>query len=235
MAMPEPAVLFVCLGNICRSPLAEAAFRAEAQSWLAAHAPAHELTPGIKILDTEEADRGRAWMRELFKGGWSGLTFPKALGGRGLSGIEAVIFSEEEAKYHLPKGPFTSIGTGMALPVIAKHGADCWLVNTGWTGGKEGVGRRMPIRVTRRLLTAALDGSLNKATFRTDPYFGFAVPSDVPGVEPHILTPHKTWPRFFTTVSVGSGAEVVAVAGPTPAPICPGVCLGNGGWPVAGA
>jgi alkylation response protein AidB-like acyl-CoA dehydrogenase len=103
---------------------AEAAFRAEAQSWLAAHAPAHELTPGIKIPDTEEADRGRAWMRELFKGGWSGLTFPKALGGRGLSGIEAVIFSEEEAKYHLPKGPFTSIGTGMALPVIAKHGND---------------------------------------------------------------------------------------------------------------
>lgn len=102
----------------------EAAFRAEARAWLAAHAPAHVLTPGVKIPDTEEADRGRAWMRELFAGGWSGLTFPKALGGRGLSGAEAVIFSEEEGKYHLPKGPFTSIGTGMALPVIAKHGSD---------------------------------------------------------------------------------------------------------------
>jgi alkylation response protein AidB-like acyl-CoA dehydrogenase len=103
---------------------AEAAFRDEARNWLAAHAPAHALTPGEKMPDTEEADRGRAWMRELYKGGWSGLTFPKALGGRGLSGAEAVIFAEEEGKYQLPKGPFTSIGTGMALPVIAKHGTD---------------------------------------------------------------------------------------------------------------
>ena len=77
--------------------------------------------------------------------------------------------------------------------LIAKHHVDCWLLNTGWTGGKEGVGRRMPIRVTRRLLTAALDGSLNKATFRTDPFFGLAVPTSVPGVEPHILDPVKTW------------------------------------------
>ena len=51
----------------------------------------------------------------------------------------------------------------------------------------------MPIRVTRRLLTAALDGSLAKADFRRDPYFGFAVPTSVPGVEPHILYPVKTW------------------------------------------
>ncbi|MCI4680456.1 phosphoenolpyruvate carboxykinase [Rhodoblastus acidophilus] len=77
--------------------------------------------------------------------------------------------------------------------LIAKHHVDCWLVNTGWTGGKYGTGRRMPIRVTRRLLAAALDGSLNKADFRTDPYFGLAVPASVPGVEPHILNPVKTW------------------------------------------
>ena len=73
------------------------------------------------------------------------------------------------------------------------HGVDCWLVNTGWTGGKYGVGRRMPIKVTRTLLTAALDGSLRNAKFRTDPYFGFAVPTPLPGVEPHLLYPHKTW------------------------------------------
>jgi phosphoenolpyruvate carboxykinase (ATP) len=77
--------------------------------------------------------------------------------------------------------------------LIAKHSVDCWLVNTGWTGGKYGTGRRMPIRVTRRLLTAALDGSLSRADFRRDPYFGFAVPTSVPGVEPHILYPVKTW------------------------------------------
>lgn len=102
----------------------EAAFRNEARTWLAEHAPAHEIVPGSKMTDVEESDRGRAWMRELFLGGWSGLTFPKALGGRGLSGSEAVIFSEEEGKYNLPKGPFTAIGTGMALPVIAKHGTE---------------------------------------------------------------------------------------------------------------
>src|SRR5207302_560310 len=44
--------------------------------------------------------------------------------------------------------------------LIGAHGVDCWLVNTGWTGGKYGVGRRMPIKVTRTLLAAALDGSL---------------------------------------------------------------------------
>jgi acyl-CoA dehydrogenase len=102
----------------------EAAFRAEARAWLAAHAPAHELPVGTPLPDTEESARGRAWMRELYAGNWSGLTFPKALGGRGLSGAEAVIFAEEEGRYHLPKGPFTSIGTGMALPVIARHGND---------------------------------------------------------------------------------------------------------------
>ena len=64
---------------------------------------------------------------------------------------------------------------------------------TGWTGGIYGVGRRMPIKVTRTLLTAALDGSLKNAEFRTDPYFGFAVPTSVPGVEPHLLYPFKTW------------------------------------------
>ena len=55
--------------------------------------------------------------------------------------------------------------------LVARHHVDCWLVNTGWTGGKFGVGRRMPIRVTRRLLAAALDGSLHDADFRTDPLF----------------------------------------------------------------
>jgi phosphoenolpyruvate carboxykinase (ATP) len=51
----------------------------------------------------------------------------------------------------------------------------------------------MPIKVTRTLLTAALDGSLKTAQFRTDPYFGFAVPTRLAGVEPHLLYPMKTW------------------------------------------
>jgi phosphoenolpyruvate carboxykinase (ATP) len=77
--------------------------------------------------------------------------------------------------------------------LIAEHKVDCWLVNTGWTGGAYGTGKRMPIKATRALLAAALDGSLNNAEFRTDPNFGFAVPVEVPGVDTSILDPRSTW------------------------------------------
>ncbi|PRY87823.1 phosphoenolpyruvate carboxykinase [Donghicola tyrosinivorans] len=76
---------------------------------------------------------------------------------------------------------------------IAKHGATCWLVNTGWTGGAYGTGKRMPIKATRALLTAALDGSLSSVEFRKDPNFGFDVPVDVPGVPEVLLDPRRTW------------------------------------------
>jgi phosphoenolpyruvate carboxykinase (ATP) len=76
---------------------------------------------------------------------------------------------------------------------IAKHGATCWLVNTGWTGGAYGTGSRMPIRATRALLTAALDGSLANAEFRKDENFGFDVPVKVEGVADLLLDPRKTW------------------------------------------
>ena len=76
---------------------------------------------------------------------------------------------------------------------IARHGATCWLVNTGWTEGAFGVGRRMPIKATRTLLTAALDGSLAAAGFRRDPNFGFEVPVAVAGVAATLLHPRQTW------------------------------------------
>ena len=76
---------------------------------------------------------------------------------------------------------------------MARHGATCWLVNTGWTGGAYGTGQRMPIRATRALLAAALDGSLSERTFRKDPFFGFAVPVAVDGVDPGLLDPRLTW------------------------------------------
>ena len=76
---------------------------------------------------------------------------------------------------------------------IARHGATCWLVNTGWTGGAFGEGERMPIAATRALLTAALDGSLMEATFRKDPNFGFEVPVTMPGVDAALLDPRGTW------------------------------------------
>jgi phosphoenolpyruvate carboxykinase (ATP) len=76
---------------------------------------------------------------------------------------------------------------------IAQTGASCWLVNTGWTGGAYGTGHRMPIKATRALLSAALDGSLAKALFRRDPNFGFDVPVAVPGVDAQLLSPRETW------------------------------------------
>jgi phosphoenolpyruvate carboxykinase (ATP) len=76
---------------------------------------------------------------------------------------------------------------------IARHGASCWLVNTGWTGGAYGTGRRMPIAATRALVAAALDGSLEGVQFRKDPFFGFEVPVAVPGVDTALLDPRGTW------------------------------------------
>src|SRR5690606_8862729 len=78
---------------------------------------------------------------------------------------------------------------------IAKGNVRCWLVNTGWTGGKAtmpGI-KRMPIKATRALLNAALDGSLNDVQFREDPNFGFEVPVSVPGVDSKLLDPRAAW------------------------------------------
>ncbi|PZQ59000.1 MAG: phosphoenolpyruvate carboxykinase (ATP) [Sphingomonas taxi] len=91
----------------------------------------------------------------------------------------------------MPRHP--SVYGNLLKERIARGGVDCWLVNTGWTGGKYGTGHRMPIKATRALLNAALDGSLNDAEFRTDPNFGFKVPVSVPGVDTAILDPRETW------------------------------------------
>ena len=77
--------------------------------------------------------------------------------------------------------------------LIGKHQVNCWLVNTGWTGGAYGTGRRMPLKATRALLAAALNGSLADADFRRDPNFGFMVPVAVDGVDSAILDPRATW------------------------------------------
>jgi phosphoenolpyruvate carboxykinase (ATP) len=91
----------------------------------------------------------------------------------------------------MPRHP--SVYGNLLKERINKGGVTCWLVNTGWTGGKYGVGNRMPIKATRALLNAALDGSLAQVEFRTDPFFGFEVPVAVPGVDTQILDPRATW------------------------------------------
>lgn len=93
----------------------------------------------------------------------------------------------------MPRHP--SVYGNLLKERIAKGGVKCWLVNTGWSGGKatmEGI-KRMPIKATRALLNAALDGSLNEAEFREDPNFGFEVPVAVPGVDTALLDPRGAW------------------------------------------
>jgi phosphoenolpyruvate carboxykinase (ATP) len=73
------------------------------------------------------------------------------------------------------------------------HGAKAWLVNTGLTGGPYGTGRRMPLPHTRAIIDAIHDGSLNDAPIETDDVFGFAIPTECPGVPSDMLLPRNTW------------------------------------------
>jgi phosphoenolpyruvate carboxykinase (ATP) len=78
--------------------------------------------------------------------------------------------------------------------LIDQHGSDVWLVNTGWSGGPYGVGSRMKLSYTRAMVRAALSGALHDAPTDTDPVFGLAIPTDVPGVPNEVLNPRRTWP-----------------------------------------
>ena len=77
---------------------------------------------------------------------------------------------------------------------LDRHGSDVWLVNTGWTGGPYGTGKRMPIGLTRAAVAAILDGSLDDVPFDVDPVFGFAVPRSAPAIPGAHLRPRDTWP-----------------------------------------
>jgi phosphoenolpyruvate carboxykinase (ATP) len=76
---------------------------------------------------------------------------------------------------------------------MKRHGVNCWLVNTGWTGGPFGIGKRISIRHTRALLNAALSGQLDNVAYRRDPLFGFEVPAACPGVPTDVLDPASSW------------------------------------------
>jgi phosphoenolpyruvate carboxykinase (ATP) len=122
-----------------------------------------------------------------------------------LSGYTARVAGTEKGMGKEPQATFSTCFGAPFLPrrpevygrmladLMARHGADCWLVNTGWTGGSYGTGSRMPIRVTRALLRAALDGSLARVEFQRDPFFGLMVPKALPGVPSEMLNPRETW------------------------------------------
>ncbi len=122
-----------------------------------------------------------------------------------LSGYTARVAGTEKGMGASPEATFSTCFGAPFIPrhpevygrmleeLIARHGAECWLVNTGWSGGQYGVGQRMAIRHTRALLRAALDGSLLHAHFRMDPFFGLSIPEAVPGVPPEVLDPRQSW------------------------------------------
>jgi phosphoenolpyruvate carboxykinase (ATP) len=122
-----------------------------------------------------------------------------------LSGFTAKIAGTEKGLGNEPQPTFSTCFGAPFMPrhpseygnllrdLIARHQADCWLVNTGWSGGAFGIGRRMPIKATRALLAAALDGTLANVEMRIDPHFRFRVPVSVPGVDSRILNPRDTW------------------------------------------
>jgi phosphoenolpyruvate carboxykinase (ATP) len=115
-----------------------------------------------------------------------------------LAGTEADMGAEPEATFSacfgapflaLPPGDFAS----MLRERLELHGATCYLLNTGWTGGPYGVGTRIKLGYTRAMVHAALSGALNSCTTWTDPVFGLRVPEHVPGVPDELLHPRDTW------------------------------------------
>ena len=109
----------------------------------------------------------------------------------GLSNEPQATFSTCFGAPFMPRNP---IEYGNLLKKkISDHEVDCWLVNTGWSGGVYGVGERISIKNTRTLLNAALSGELANTEMRKDPNFGFSVPVKVDGINEQILDPKKTW------------------------------------------
>jgi phosphoenolpyruvate carboxykinase (ATP) len=123
-----------------------------------------------------------------------------------LSGYTARVAGTEKGLGKEPQATFSTCFGAPFIPrqpevygkllesLIEQHGATCWLVNTGWTGGAYGVGKRMAIGHTRALLRAVLDGSLQNASFVPDPFFGLMIPRDVPGIPNEVLDPRLSWP-----------------------------------------
>ncbi len=121
----------------------------------------------------------------------SGYTAKVAGTEKGMGNEPQATFSTCFGAPFMPRHP--SVYGNMLRGLIADHKVDCWLVNTGWTGGKFGTGHRMPIKATRALLDAALSGKLKGQPMRRDAMFGFEVPMALDGVDPKILNPRETW------------------------------------------
>ena len=76
---------------------------------------------------------------------------------------------------------------------MSKHNVDCWLINTGWTGGKFGIGKRCPLKVTRRIVDAVHSGALAKAEYENFGTFNLSVPTSLEGGPRELLNPQLAW------------------------------------------
>ena len=121
----------------------------------------------------------------------SGYTARVAGTETGLGNAPEATFSTCFGAPFMPRHP--AVYAKMLGERIKRHGAKCWLVNTGWSGGAYGIGKRMSIKHTRALLRAALDGRLADAPLRRDKNFGLMVPEACPEVPPEVLDPRGTW------------------------------------------
>ncbi len=121
----------------------------------------------------------------------SGYTAEVAGTVKGLGSEPRATFSTCFGAPFLPRRP--EVYGKMLAELIARYGADCWLVNTGWSGGAYGEGQRMPIQHTRALLSAVLDGSLAQAKYVKDPIFGLMMPTGVAGIPDEVLNPRLAW------------------------------------------
>ncbi|MFH1862092.1 MAG: phosphoenolpyruvate carboxykinase (ATP) [bacterium] len=115
-----------------------------------------------------------------------------------LAGTEAGLGDEPQATFSACFGaPFMVLHPSQYAKLLAekikRHGVNCWLVNTGWTGGPYGVGKRMSLPYTRALVNAALDGSLSEVEFEPHPIFKVLIPKRAPQVPAEILNPRSTW------------------------------------------
>ena len=155
-----------------------------------------------------------------------------------LAGTEAGMGSEPVPEFSACFGsPFLPLAPHVYAEMLGErlrqHQATCWLVNTGWSGGKFGVGRRMSLKHTRALVNAALEGRLdpsgpNPVEFVTEPVFGLNIPVSCPGVPSEILNPRNVWPdknaydrqaadlaaRFDANFKQFDASEAVRAAGP---------------------
>ncbi len=121
----------------------------------------------------------------------SGYTARVAGTEKGLGKEPQATFSTCFGAPFLPRNP--EVYGRMLAALIDKHGAQVWLVNTGWTGGAYGTGKRMSIQHTRALLRGALDGSLAQVEFVQDPFFGLMMPKSLPGIPAEVLNPRESW------------------------------------------